>query len=141
MIFPFVGQLTSATLTIDMGDFQSVFPVGSIFVDPNTGQTIDLSGTILFGAMTVDVNGVPLPFSFGDGYQVTMVRTFTLTPAMLAAANAVGEVRLNFDHSGSYDYVAFDYFQLDAEVIPEPGTFVLLGTGVVALLARRRFRR
>lgn len=127
--FPFMGQLTSATLTIDMGDFQSD----------------------LFNAMATDVNGVALPFYFVDGYNATAVRTFVLTPAMLAAANAVGEVRLTFDHTagydpvlgwyGSFDYVAFDYFQLDAEAVPEPTTWVLLGTGLALAFARRRLRR
>ena len=69
------------------------------------------------------------------------MRTFALTQPMLDAANADGAVILGLDHTGSYDYIAFDYFQLDAEVVPEPATLLLLGAGLLGLATRLRRRR
>jgi hypothetical protein len=124
VVFTFTGTLTSASITMRMGDFEST----------------------KFGAMTASINGVPISFFYEHGYRQTAIETIVLTPEMLAAANLVGEVRLFLDHrvvpgqvgpgAGSFDYIAFDYFELNAEAIPEPGTWLLLGTGL-ALVARR----
>jgi hypothetical protein len=40
------------------------------------------------------------------------------------------------------DYIAFDYLKVDGEVVPEPGTLALFGTGMVIVwgAARRRLR-
>jgi hypothetical protein len=133
---------------------------------PSTGSVVFsltnnalLSGTITFvrggfqctawGPLTADVNGIPIGFCFDDGnddttYQKTGLGSITLTPGMIAAANAAGELRLNIFHNvarpepgepGSLDYVAFDYFELNAEVapVPEPGTLVLVGLGAAAI--------
>ena len=132
VIFPFVGQLTSGTLSFLMADFES----------------------LQNGAMTAKVNDIVVGFSYNHGYRQLGMGEIVLTPEMLAAANAAGELRLFLDHRalflgpnnpenfGSFDYVAFDYFELQAEVVPEPGTWVLLGTGVLALaVSLRRSRR
>jgi len=125
VVFPFSGTLTSASITMFIGDFQSN----------------------LFNAMLANINGVPVSFFYADGLRNTSLRTIFLTPAMLAAANLAGEVQLFLDHGntcglgpecGSFDYVAFDYFELNANpAVPEPGTWLLIGTGLAALTARR----
>jgi hypothetical protein len=128
LIFPFSGFLNSATISMLMGDFEC---------NPN-------------GAMTVDINGVFIPFCFDDGFQGVELRSFVLSPEMIAAANLIGEIRMTFDHragfdqnnvwQGSFDYIAFDYFEVDADVtpVPEPGTLVLLGAGLGVLLRQLR---
>jgi hypothetical protein len=125
VIFSFSGQLTSGSITMLLGDFQSE----------------------LFNAMSANINGIPISFFYDDGYRSTALHTIVLTAEMLAAANLAGQVTLFLDHrtvpgqigpnAGSFDYVAFDYFELNADVVPEPGTWLLLGTGLAALAARR----
>ena len=132
VVMPFAGALTSGTLSFLMADFEAA---------QNR-------------PMLADINGIAVDFSFNHGYRELGLGTFVLTPEMLAAANAAGEVRLFLDHRsaffgpnhpgnfGSFDYVAFDYFELQAEVVPEPGTWVLFGTGVLALaVSLRRARK
>jgi len=127
IIFPFAGVLISGSITMFLGDFQSS----------------------LFNAMLADINGIPVSFHYDHGYRQTAIETIVLTPAMMSAASLTGEVRLFLDHrkipgqpgpnAGSFDYVAFDYLELNAETVPvpEPGTCVLLATGLGTLAARR----
>lgn len=130
VIFQFKGLLQSASLTILMGDFES----------------------LVHQPMLANINGVPINFFFNHGRQKTATEQLVLTSQMIDAANRDGEVRLFLDHRafwddnnyanswGTWDYIAFDYFELNGEVapVPEPGTFLLLGAGLAGLAVRRR---
>ena len=127
VVFPFTGTLNSGSITMLLGDFQSS----------------------IYGAMLASINGIPINFAYDHGFLQTSIETITLTPEMLAAANLAGSVILFLDHrvvpgqigpgAGSFDYIAFDYFELNGDVapVPEPGTWLLLGTGLAALVGRR----
>lgn len=117
VLFPFLGTLTSGTISFAAGDFQSD----------------------VFGAFSASIDGVSVPFFFADGRFVTAIHSFTLTNAQLAVANGQGFVDLHLDRNGSGDFVSFDWFELNGEssgaATPEPGTMLLLGVGVLGLAA------
>lgn len=125
VIFPFVGQLTSATFSLDMGGFE----------------------TSLWGALGVSFNGIAQPglFNFNDGQFGTAVRSFVLGADAIAAANAAQQFVVNISRGSSVDGVAFDYFRLTGDAVqndpvPEPTTLLLLGSGAATMLLRRRRR-
>lgn len=73
-------------------------------------------------------------------------------PPIIRDARITGRFEMTFNHKagydangnwfGSIDYIAFDYFELNAEVapVPEPGTLVLFGLGLAGLAAWKRLR-
>lgn len=134
---------------------------------PSTGSVVFslnnsalLSGTITFlrggfqctvwGPVTANVNGIAINFCFDDGnnetdFLKTALGSITLTPQMMAAANAAGQVQLNIFHNlprpepgqpGSLDYFSFDYFELNADVapVPEPAPIALVTIGLIVIL-------
>lgn len=122
VILPFAGELIEAEIRMLLADFES-------------SQNLP---------MLAWINGIPIGFFFDHGYRVIAEGVLVLTPEMIAAANAAGRVELLLDHSSannarrSFDYVAIDYFELHA--VPEPGTWLLIGTGLAVLIGRRRGR-
>jgi len=128
--FLFSGELTSASLTIDFLDWQSE------------------------GYITANVNGTPLELGAPGNFSESFVRTYSLTPSQIAAANDAEQVILSLTLDAQFvsaneppngDAVAFDFFRLDGELadvdpaspaVPEPTGFLLMlsGLGCCALV-------
>jgi hypothetical protein len=120
-IFSLPSAINAGSLTIDMADFQSS----------------------VFGPVAANINGVAFSLFFDDGFQASAVRTFVLTAAQILAINTDGFISLNIDHTGSGDFIAFDYLQANVSPVPVPAALPLLATGLGALgyVARRRSRK
>lgn len=119
IIFQLSGNVTSATLTVDMADLQSV-PIG------------------------ISYNGLAQsPWAYMDGYRQTQVRSYVLDAATIDRINTDAEFVLTIaTNAPIYDYIAFDYFQLqgqyDSAPVPEPSTFLLLGGGIACVMFTRK---
>lgn len=122
LVFPFAGELTDASFSVDMGGFE----------------------TNLFGALTVAFNGVVQPglFGFSDGQYGTAVRSFVLGADAVHNANLAGAFIVTIARGSSIDAVSFDYFRLTGNVestpTPEPTSWFMLASGLAGLALRRR---
>lgn len=100
----------------------------------------------VFGAFSTSFNGlVESGFvNFEDGPYAVATRTYVLSDGAVARANAAGRLEVHLARNASRDAVAFDYFELESvsAVVPEPSTWLLMGTGLLALggASRRRSR-
>jgi len=132
----------------ELGSVIIPLPAGTIMHDGSFVMAMGDFQATAFGAIAMNINGVALdasqpdPSTFNDGFQASAIRAFVLNPAQIAAANLAGQLEVNFDHTGSNDFIAFDWFKLCANIepVPVPPTAILLGSGLLGLVGLR-FRR
>ena len=117
-IWTSIPMLTDAFLVVDMADFQAAE----------------------FGPLLVTFNGIVQDWAFQDGFRTTRIRAFQLSPAVIASINFLGTFTVTIDRNNSTDYVGFDYMELREGIVPEPGTWAMLGAGLVLLASRLRRR-
>ena len=112
-VFDPVPDAFSATFTLDVSGIQTAsFGASSIFLD-----------SVDFSSMLPTEQG-----AWGSG---------VFSAAVDSALLADGVLNVNFV-GGPSDHIAFDYFSLEIQPVPEPSTMLLIGTGLVGLAGLRR---
>ena len=137
-LFPAYGPNPS-----EIGDVIIPLPAGMKIHDGTfVMATGDFQAT-LGGPISMNINGTgATALNINDGFGGSSIQAFVLTPVQLAAINAAGQLDVTFDHTGSGDFIAFDWFKLCANVepVPVPPSAILLGTGLLGLVGFR-FRK
>jgi hypothetical protein len=143
--FPSLGAVWNVNthdLVVGPGVEISNFPVG----DPRTN--VDVSDTNIFVTYNSSATWTPAAFNgfhifdlFGSIPDFTAVSINPITNL-----TGFGDARITFDADNiwvDWNGLSFDsetIVSLDVEAVPEPGTLLLLGTGIAGLAARRRQR-
>ena len=94
-----------------------------------------------FGPFDVLLNGAANAgwLAIQDGARSIATHSIELDAAALLRANNDGFVELTIARGQSIDAVAFDYFEFEgvSTVVPEPGSYLLMATGLLGLAAAR----
>lgn len=137
-----------ATISINGGPVLPVFTVDTLYVHPNAGLPTTPPTTIT----SLNPNFTVIPFTFGSvnnfgyvsGFQngVAPGQNTTLGSAAFEAAppNQTFVVRVNAFQGESLN-VGFCAAESNIGVVPEPGTLMLLGMGLLPMLSLRRKAR
>jgi hypothetical protein len=138
----FEGQPFANSLAmIAPGAVSLVFAADLTGAEPGTDWVLSLGGRAFSGSETVGVE-----FST-DGVQYAAVGSLSLTtidtPFSLALASAPSErgfVRLVFDQPDGPNQAVIDNVAISATLVPEPGTALLLLSGLAGLTVQGRRR-
>ncbi len=123
--FAFVGNLTNAILTLDIGGIQD-----GVF---GSSTLASFNGVLQSGLLALQ-----------QGVTGTNVLNFALSAGQLAQANSDGFVSLFLDRNGNSDAIFIDYVALNGNTtsaVPVPASLPLLLAGIGGLVALRRRNR
>jgi hypothetical protein len=143
--FPALGTIWNGNthdLVVGPGFEISGFPVGVAITnvdvsDTNIHVTYDIPGNWIAASF----NGFHIFDLFGSIPDFTAVSINPITNL-----TGFGDARITFDADNIWvDWNGLSFnsetiVSLDVEAVPEPGTLLLLGTGIAGLVARRRQR-
>ncbi|MFT7374425.1 MAG: hypothetical protein ACI9T9_003131 [Oleiphilaceae bacterium] len=148
--FPGYGPDTISIITFSFAGLGSGWTEGSMWFD-----MADFQATT-FGAVAVSYNGIAQNWAFNDGYPNTVVRFFDLQQDVLDSINLSGALDVVIDRNGSSDFYGFDYALLSDNIgantdptdtgstdpvpVPEQGSLVLLGLGLISLRLSRKYQ-
>jgi hypothetical protein len=132
-----IGAGTYVVIVLGFSNDGAVHPSGGFFA--HTGAPTDTSDT------GPDGNGVP--FSFTGSYNGQSVLTGIFTPAATYGPSNDGTTSLNFlGGPDNADGPCTNCFgpkvvaEIEVAAVPEPATWLLLGSGLSILVIRGRFR-